>query len=94
MGDEDPTGMKELILSVNLLRQEVADNTRKTEQILKGFADSDPEGHRRYHEEVMQAMADRRKLRQEILTHLLKTSAWAALAGICFVLWKYLKSQP
>jgi hypothetical protein len=75
------------------LRTELAENTRKTDLILKGFPDGDPDGHRRYHEEVIQQMADRRKLRQELLTHLLKASSWPALFGVCYVLWKYFKTQ-
>jgi hypothetical protein len=83
----------EVLQELAALREELAENTRKTDLILKGFPQGDPDGHRRYHEEVMQQMAERRKLRQELLTHLLKASSWPALVGVCYVLWRYFKTQ-
>jgi hypothetical protein len=58
------------------------DNTRKIEAILKGFPDGNPEGHRVYHEEIMQAIADRKRIRQAVLEHLLKTSTWLVVLGL------------
>jgi len=93
MSDDDQALLKQLVASVQQVRSELAENTRKTDQILKGFPAGDPDGHRRYHEEVMQQLAERRQLRHELLTHLLKAASWPALAGVCFVLWKYFKAQ-
>jgi hypothetical protein len=93
MDPEHKELMQSIAVSMNLIRAELAENTRSIGQILKGFPEGDPDGHRRYHEEVIQQMSERRKLRQEILTHLLKASSWPALAGVCYVLWKYFKSQ-
>lgn len=84
---------EELADSQRQILDALAENTRKTDQILKGFPQNDPYGHCRYHEEVMQQMADRRKMRQDVMTHLLKTSSWGALVGILWVLWKYFKQQ-
>lgn len=82
---------KDTMASVGHLQAELQENTRTTERLLEGFANGDTDGHRRYHEEVIQAMADKRKLRQELITHLLKTSSWAALIGTCIALATYFK---
>lgn len=77
--------------SFSHLRDELHENTRKTDRILKAFPNDDTDGHRSYHEEIIQSMADKRKLRQELITHLLKTSSWAALVGACIALATYFK---
>lgn len=63
----------------------LADQSRKIDQILKAFPDADVEGHRRYHEEVMQALADRKRIRQAVLEHALKSSSWLFLVGLAGV---------
>jgi len=93
MPDEDKAVLDEMARNLQFVREQVADLHRKTDEVLKGFPAGDPDGHRRYHEEVMQQMAERRRLRQELLTHLLKAASWPALVGVFIVLWKYAKSQ-
>lgn len=83
MGAEDLTQNQAVLQAIAELSEQVK-HLRTT-----GFPEGDAEGHRRYHEEVMQAMADRRRLRQELTTHLLKTSSWAALAGVLWALWEH-----
>lgn len=90
---EEKDLIKKLTASVEAMRGELAENTRKTEEVLKGFPLGDPDGHRRYHEEVIQQIADRRKLWQELLTHAVKTSTWLALVGIISVLWSHFKAS-
>lgn len=71
----------------------IADLTEEVRRLRAGFPEGDAEGHRRYHEEVMDQMADRRKLRQELISHLVKTSTWAALAGVAWALWEHFLSK-
>jgi hypothetical protein len=61
---------------------QLADQGRKIDQLLKAFPDADVEGHRRYHEEVMQGLAERKRIRQALLVHVLKSSTWAVLLGL------------
>ncbi|WP_136414410.1 hypothetical protein [Herbaspirillum sp. ST 5-3] len=93
LSDEEKALIKDLSDQISAMRGELADNTRKTDQILKGFPQGDPDGHRRYHEEVIQKMADNRKLRQDLITHLAKTGSWLAFAGVVTILFKYFKAQ-
>jgi len=85
--------MEKLTAVVEQLRVDVAANTALTEKIVSGFAGADMEGHRRYHEEIIQQLTDRRKLRQELISHLVKTSTWAALMGMGYALLLYAKAQ-
>ncbi|WP_059415630.1 MULTISPECIES: hypothetical protein [Cupriavidus] len=86
MGEDDPTQLQAVLRAIAELTEEVR-------RLRTGFPEGDSDGHRRYHEEIMQAMADRRKLRQELITHLLKTSSWAALAGVLWALWEHFISK-
>lgn len=47
-----------------------------------GFVGGDPDGHRRYHELVIEEMEDRKKLRRELMTHIAKAATLSALGGV------------
>lgn len=47
-----------------------------------GFPGGDYDGHRRYHELVIEREEQRRQFWQGILLHLAKTGTWAMLAGL------------
>lgn len=51
-----------------------------------GFVGGDPEGHRRYHELVIEQMEDKKKIRRELMAHLIKSSSWVALSGVVWFL--------
>lgn len=93
MDPEHKEMMSAIIAGMESMRAELAENTRTISQILKGFPEGDPDGHRRYHEEVIQQAAERRMLLQEVRMHLLKAASWPALAGAFYVMWQYFKSQ-
>lgn len=57
--------------------------------IKNAFPDGDANGHRVYHEEIMQAIADRKRIRQAVLVHVLKTSTWGAIVGLGTLAFKY-----
>ena len=86
MGEDEPAQLQAVLRAI-------ADLTEEVRRLRTGFPQDDADGHRRYHEEIMQAMADRRKLRQELIAHLLKTSSWAALAGVLWALWEHFISK-
>lgn len=89
--DDQKSPLDQIMASINELRQEVRDSKAAIESIFKAFPEGDIGGHCRYHEEIIQSMVDRRKLRQELISHLVKSSTWAALIGAAIVLWQYLK---
>lgn len=55
------------------------------------FPDGDFDGHRRYHELLIAREEQRQQIRREVLTHLLKGSTWATLAGLLVMLLRVLK---
>lgn len=65
--------------------------TTTLDRILKAFPEEDPEGHCRYHQEVIDEVKERKKLWIEIRAHILKGSAWALLVGLVWGLWNLLK---
>lgn len=56
-----------------------------------GFPDGDYDGHRRYHELLIEREEQRRQIRREVITHLIKGSTWAALGGLLVMLLKNAK---
>ncbi|WP_291785291.1 hypothetical protein [Luteibacter sp.] len=65
--------------------------TATLDRILKAFPEEDPEGHCRYHQEVIDEIKERKKLWVEIRAHILKGSTWALLVGLVWGLWTLLK---
>jgi len=53
--------------------------------------DGDIDGHRRYHELLIEREQDRKTLRKAVLTHLLKSSTLAAATGALWVLIMWVK---
>jgi len=86
---ESRTVSIEKALAVNT--QATTELGHKIDAFINAFPEGDFEGHRRYHEEMIQQMEDRRKLRQEIIYHLAKSSTWAALVGLAVVLYNRFK---
>jgi hypothetical protein len=62
-------------------------------KLTNAFPSSDIDGHRRYHEEVIAMMQDRRRMRQAVLEQVIKGSAWALLITTGAALWTYIKDH-
>lgn len=70
------------------IREELAENTRKTDQVLKAFPGGDCEGHRRYHEGVIEWQDLRNKLVREALIKVAGASGVGAFGWVAYALWK------
>jgi hypothetical protein len=70
---------------------QIADNTRKTEQILSAFPAGDTDGHRRYHEAVIEWRELRNKLVREALIKVAQGGALAGAGWVALALWKSFK---
>jgi hypothetical protein len=55
------------------------------------FPGGDLDGHRRYHELLIEREQQLQVIRREVITHLLKTSTWLAFAGLAWLCLKQLK---
>lgn len=74
-----------------LLRQILAKQDEMEKMFMGAFPGGDVEGHKRYHEEVILQMQDRRKLRQAVREQIIKGSVWALGIAMCTAAWQYFK---
>lgn len=72
--------LNETIACVRKLEEQVA-------AINSGFPAGDPESHRRYHETIIEDLAERRRLRQAIQEKTISGLIWAALVGLGATVW-------
>lgn len=84
VGDPAVTALLRLILERQLELEKM---------IMGAFPGGDFDGHRRYHEEMILVMQDRRKLRQAVLEQVIKGSVWALGIALVTAGWQYAKEH-
>lgn len=72
-------------------RVELADNTRKTDLVLSAFPSGDTDGHRRYHESVIEWRELRNKMVREALIKVAQGGALAGAGWIALAIWQSVK---
>jgi hypothetical protein len=72
-------------------RIELAANTRKTDQLLQAFPAGDTDGHRRYHESVIEWRELRNKLVREALIKVAQAGSVAAFGWVALAIWQSFK---
>jgi len=70
---------------------QISDNTRKTEQILTAFPAGDTDGHRRYHESVIEWQELRNRVVRDALVQAGKAGLLGGLGWLAFAIWQSLK---
>lgn len=83
--DQDNTA---LLLAI---RSELAENTAKTDMLLKAFPGGDTDGHRRYHESVIEWRELRNKMVREALIKVAQGGALAGAGWIALAIWQSFK---
>jgi len=63
------------------------------ELLRSGFPGGDPEEHRRYHQEVIEFMQERRQLWRSIREKTLTGLVWAGAVGLGTMIWHYVKAK-
>lgn len=58
-----------------------------------GFPDGDLDGHRRYHELLIEEALERKRMRSAIFIHVAKSSTWAVIVGLLVLLWVGFKER-
>jgi len=58
----------------------------------KAFPGGDHEGHRRYHEVMIEELHEKRQLRKAIMEKTVAGLVWAILVGVALACWNYLKA--
>ncbi len=64
---------------------------QKLDALSRGFPAGDYEGHRRYHEAVIERMELRNRLVREALTKVVQAGTLAAFGWIAVAMWNYFK---
>lgn len=75
------------------LRDEVRTLTGAVDTVAKGFPGGDAEGHRRYHELLIEELEERRKLRRAIQEKTISGLVWAAIVGLGMAVWHELQTH-
>lgn len=57
------------------------------EKVVKAFPENDFEGHKRYHETIIEMLAERRKLRRAIEEKTISGLVWMIIVGVGLALW-------
>lgn len=73
------------------IRDELAVNTRTTQQILRAFPGEDTDGHRRYHEAVIEWRELRNKMVREALIKVAQGGALAGAGWVALAIWRAFK---
>lgn len=74
-----------------IIRAELAENTNKTVQILRAFPSEDIEGHRRYHESVIEWRELRNRLVRESLVKVAQAGSLVAFGWLAIAVWQAIK---
>lgn len=74
---------------VDELERQVKDTRQR---LLDAFPGGDTEGHRHYHEMMMEADRDRKKLIAAVKEKTVAGLVWALMIGLGLACWKYLLS--
>lgn len=69
----------------------LADNTAKTEKLLTAFPAGDCDGHRRYHESVIEWQELRNKMVREALVKAAQGGGLVAFGWVAMALWQAFK---
>lgn len=74
---------------VEQLSQKVGNLQTANERLLSGFPADDVDGHRRYHQSVIERRELVNKMLRETLVNVAKTGTLGALGWLCLAAWKY-----
>lgn len=61
--------------------------------LTSAFPGGDPEEHRRYHDDVMEYIRDRRELWRAVREKTITALIWAGLVGLGAAVWQYIKTK-
>ncbi|MEX3972264.1 hypothetical protein [Paraburkholderia caribensis] len=79
--------------SLEVLEKDLKVVIERVDDLARGFPDGDWEGHRRYHEAVIQKMEARTKFYDDLRTELAKKGLWALLVLVGIAVWQYIKTR-
>lgn len=87
--NEIRNNQQDMMACFEQLSKQVADQQALIERALSGFPAADVEGHRRYHESVIERRELVNKMLRETLVNVAKTGTLGALGWLMLAAWKY-----
>jgi hypothetical protein len=84
-------GQREIIKTLEHMEQRHNASEAAIEKITKAFPAGDLDGHRRYHETMIEMVAERRRLRIAIQEKTISGLVWAGLVGAAVMVWHELQ---
>lgn len=71
----------------------VAEALRGIDELRRAFPNGDPDGHRRFHEAIIQKEEDKAQFYRTLRDKLVERGLWALLALLGAAVWLYVKSK-
>jgi hypothetical protein len=78
----------DMMANFDTLSRKVADGQAATDRLLSGFPAEDLDGHRRYHESVIEWRELRNKMVREALVNVAKAGTLGAIGWLALAIWK------
>lgn len=75
------------------IHQRVETLERKVDGLVLAFPGGDVEGHRRYHEMLIEGLEEKRKLRRAIQEKTISGLLWSVIVFMGVALWTYVKTH-
>lgn len=79
------------LILLTAIRDELAENTRKTDQLLRAFPAGDTDGHRRYHESVIEWRELRNRMVKEGLIKVAQAGMLGGAGILLALIWRAFK---
>lgn len=89
--EAEKVGGEALAQFLTELRDTQRDIIQRLDSIARGFPAGDYEGHRRYHEAVIERMELRNKLVRSALEKVVQAGALSAFGWLAVAMWQYFK---
>lgn len=81
------SGQKQILARIEEMAQKHASVEAAIAHIATAFPDDGVDGHRRYHEAVIELVGEKRRLRQAIQEKTISGLVWAGLVFIASIIW-------
>ena len=87
--NEIANSQKEIVDMMNNFEKRHQKHEAAIEKLFRAFPDGDTEGHRRYHELMIENISEKRRLRVAIQEKTISGLIWSGLVGIALIVWNY-----
>ena len=86
-----PDPQIQMLEKMEQIRRELADNTAETKKLAAAFPAGDLDGHRRYHESVIEWREQRNKIVREGLAKIVHMGFIGGTGWLLYVIWQAVK---